>query len=188
MEFVPVQSYHKATLAQLYDNEGEARWDIEKLKKEIHSNKSLWNELLNTGYKERSKSFTGHQVSLIFKYLSRPILNLKNMKLLKIKNFDLLQRFDENHSLITNDFEQLDKIPEAALIQLGLRKHNMPEENEHYTFTENEDIYLLKKQDGFEIHCRKTFKLLEYIKDTKSLIVALLHYKNCLKNGYEKNN
>jgi hypothetical protein len=182
MEFVPIQSYHKATLAQLYDNEGEARWDIEKLKKEIHSCPDLVTELKNTGYKERAKSFTGHQISLIFKYLSRPILNLKNMKLLKINQFDLLSRFDEDNSRLANDFEKIDQLSEVVLMQLGLKLNNMPEANAHYTFEHNKDIYLFKKPDGFEIHCAKTFKLLEKITDTKSLIIALLHYKHCLKN------
>lgn len=178
MQFVPIQSYHKATLAALYDNEGEASWDIEKLAKEISSNPKLMEELKKTGYKERSKSFTGQQIAIIFNYISRPILNQKNRKLLKMENeLNLLDHFNANKNLLNDKMANIDEIPPAALSQMGLRYIQGPDCNDHYTFIYNPEIYLLKKPGCFEIHCRNTFKIIEKITETPALVLALLKYK-----------
>lgn len=178
MEFVPIQSYHKATLAQLYDNEGEVFWDTQKLKTEIDSNPELVKKLKETGYKERSKSFTGEQISLIFKYLSRPILNFKNMKLLKIKGFDLLNNFEMKPELLKNNIETLEKLSDAVLSGLGLRKNEDPDFNPYYIFGANESVYFIRDKKEFIMHDMHTFRVLKVIKTTEDLIKELLLLKN----------
>jgi hypothetical protein len=84
LQFVPIQSYYKSTLVELYNNEGEVGWNFRKLKNEINARKELLEKLEATGYNQTIKSFTAQQVSLIFKYISHPILNERNINLLKL--------------------------------------------------------------------------------------------------------
>lgn len=177
-EFVPVQSYHKATLAQLYDNEGEVFWDTQKLKTEIDSNPELVQKLKETGYKERSKSFTGEQIGLIFKFLSRPILTDKNRKLLKINTFNLLNNFEMKPELLTKDIEKLENISDAVLCGLGMRKKEGPDFNTHYVFTANESVYFIRDKKTFIMHDMYTFRVLKVIEKTEDLIRELLDLKN----------
>jgi hypothetical protein len=176
MEFVPVQSYYKATLAQLFDNEGEVKWNSDRLKDEINIRPELVGKLKETGYQKTSKSFTAQQVQFIFEYISRPILNEKNMRLLKINQFDLLDYHKNTKPIET--MEQISRLTDAILSSLGLVKSFDKEANTHYLFNGNTNVYLLKIKDGFEIHDLQTFRLIETVKTTEGLIRSLLALRN----------
>jgi hypothetical protein len=176
MEFVPVQSYYKATLAQLFDNEGEVKWNSERLRVEIDNRPELSLKLKETGYQKKSKSFTAQQVQLIFEYISWPILNKKNMRLLKINQFDLLDY--HKNTKPTETMEPILKLTDGLLSSLGLVKSFDKDANTHYLFNGNSNVYLLKIKDGFEIHDLQTFRLIETVKTTEGLIRSLLALRN----------
>ena len=87
MEYVPIQSYYKSTLAQFYSNEGEVIWTVFTLM--FHIKKSgCMAELVKEGYEPYSRGFTPAQVKLIFEYIHTPLLNDANRKLLKLINHE----------------------------------------------------------------------------------------------------
>jgi hypothetical protein len=179
MNYVPIQSYFKSTLAQIYNNEGEVKWDIDRLSEKINGNELLIKQLKECGYKERSKSFTAYQVSLIFKYLSHPILNQLNQKLLKMEKQDLLTRFENKQELITDKLERIEKLDDSILSDLGLRKNSCPDCNEHYLFVENNNYYFTRNKFGyFEMHNKDTLKCESVINNTAQLIGTLLRLRN----------
>jgi hypothetical protein len=177
VEFVPYASYFKATLIQLYNNEGEVKWDSRKLRKEIESKPELLESLKEIGYHKDSKGFTTEQIILIFTHISHPILNKPNMELLKLKPTVLLDHF-EQHPPNFVPMKMIKDLTPVTLCDLGLRRNWNADENPHYTFEGNANIYLLIKGNGFEFHNRLNFEKLEYVETVKELIEALLKYKN----------
>lgn len=180
MQLIPIQSYYKTTLAQLFDNEGEVSWDVQKLIRAITKNKSCISELKEAGYNSKSKSFTGEQVKIIFRYISRPILNKKNKKLLKIENrFKLLNWLEKNYNnLKLAEMEELKDIEEGVLIELGLRLNTGSDVNDHYYFTENDHYYFIRKNGHFLLHEKSSLKCIKTIKNTPELINTLIQLKN----------
>ena len=177
MEFVPIQSYHKATVAALYNNEGEVKWDIRTLKNAINKNTDLLSILKANGYKEKNKSFTAFQVELIFKHLSTPILNDKNMRLLKIEpkpEFDLLKYQGMHLGELT--LKPLDELKDGVLFDLGIIKNKDKPGN--YLFRYNPKICLKRTLTGFEFYDTETLESIRVVNDTKGFIVELQKLRN----------
>jgi hypothetical protein len=176
---VPIRSYYKTTLALLYDNEGEVNWSVAKLMKEIKSNEECLKKLTNTGYKSKSKHFTAEQVEIIFNHIGTPQLNTVNRKLLKIKSSSTLDYLETKwEKLKLDEMEEISKLPDAALSDIGMRRHS-GDCNDHYVFKDNEDYYFIKNNEGyFILRQRSTFKALETIKSTPRLVAVLLRLRN----------
>jgi len=180
IQVVSVQSFHKATLIQLFNNEGEVKWGNEKLNRRIFNNPKLSAEMKNAGYDKNQKDFTAAQVALLFKYISHPILNKANKRVLKIKDHKhgLLDNFENNPELICNDMEDIKKLEDGALSGLGLRKKNGGDLNPHYVFTDNDKVYFTKVDLGFKMHENATLRVVKVITSTEYLIKELLKLKN----------
>jgi len=180
IEYVPVQSYHKATVIALFNNEGQVNWDHLKLLRRINKNEELFNELKRSGYHRMQKDFTAAQVALLFKYISHPILNNANMKLLNIKapKYSQLIYFEENPELINRNLEYIHKLGDGALIGMGLRKKS-GDFNLHYEFIGNSKYYFTRDDNGyFEMKDRNTLKTIKLIESTDDLVLTLLKLKN----------
>ncbi len=181
IKYVPVQSYHKATIIALFNNEGEVNWDHLKLNRRVNNNIELSNELAKSGYDRMQKDFTAQQVALLFKYISHPILNGANRKLLGLKNYkhELLTNFENKPELINRNMEYITKLSDGVLSGLGLRKKNGGDLNLHYEFIDNINFYFTRTEDGFfKMHDRNTLKVIKSIESTDELVKTLLKLKN----------
>lgn len=180
-KLAPVQSYHKATLIALFDNEGEVKWDRVKLARHMNNNPDLIFELEDAGYIKSQQGFTAQQVALLFKYINHPILNEANRKLLKLTpiKHKLLDNFEKNNHLINRDMEYLPKLSDGALSGLGLRKKDGGDLNPHYEFVDNDHFYFIRTIDGFfDMHEYATLKVVKTIESTDELVRELLKLKN----------
>jgi hypothetical protein len=75
--------------------------------------------------------------------------------------------------------EKIENLKGAILCDLGLRRNESPDCNEHYTFTGNENYYfILTNQGYFELHNKRTLKKEQVISDTKMLMETLLRLRN----------
>lgn len=181
IQVVSAQSFHKATIIQLFNNEGEVKWNNEKLNRRIFNNPQLFLDMEKSGYNKNQKDFTAAQVALLFKYISHPILNTANRKLLKIApiKHKLLDNFENNTHLINRDMEYIAKLTDGVLSGLGLRKKEGGDLNPHYEFTDNDSVYFMRSKEGFfKMYDRNTLKKIKTIESTDELVRELLRLKN----------
>lgn len=180
IETVPVRSYHKATLIALYNNEGEVKWNYDKLSRRINSNEVLLSDLQNVGYDKDQKDFTASQVQILFSHISHPILNEENRSLLKInstknKLLNLIEKIMDNK---TSNFKTISEIDDKMLESLGLKHVDNPDFNNHYIFENDNDYYFIKNKDSIDVHVKSSLMVINTIKSTKILIQKLLKLKN----------
>lgn len=72
MEEFIIRTYTKKELALMYFPESYPRTAVNHLMAWIHLCTSLWNELLDMGYRKTSKVFSPKQVKAIVEYLGEP--------------------------------------------------------------------------------------------------------------------
>ncbi len=180
MERVPIQSFYKNTLANIFDNEGEVNYTVQIINAKIKANHVLAEMLENSGYVKTAHSFTPEQVALIFKHLHHPILNNKNRKLLNLKN-----RASKNSFLFTihkllptnnnANLKKLHQLSDAAINSLGLAKH--PKFN-FYTIENIENHCIFNKHKHVELCGLPDFNIIKKIHTTQELIEELVKLKN----------
>jgi len=174
--YVPIQSYYKAQIIELFNNEGEPKWDFRRLSKKMDSRPELIEELNEKGYDVNDKYFTGEQVRILFKHLGRPILSEKNRKYLNLKLDNTIR------NLITITMKNLDSnkllTDKKYLAQLGLQYQEGGDVNPHFNFSENTDYYFMPS--GNELLLRKYGSMdnIAQIKNTESLLSELSKIAN----------
>lgn len=68
----PVKPYYKRDLAVAYAPDITPVAALNRLSAWIHHHKTLYRELVDSGYADRQRIFNSVQVGLIFRYLGRP--------------------------------------------------------------------------------------------------------------------
>ncbi len=174
--FVPIKSYFKQEILELFNNEGQPKWDLRRLNRKIENNELLLQELEKIGYEKKDQFFTGEQVQVIFKYLGRPVMTEKNQRYFKrhypdksleiIKLFNKIRTHISNATLLTNTDD---------LAWFGLHFINGGDFNPHYKFTHNPKYYfeLSRDEKTFYLKSFKTLMIEDEINTTDKLIVII---------------
>jgi hypothetical protein len=68
----PIRAYTKVELAQLYNPHLSDETSLQQLRRWLHHNPALMDELRAAGYRPARHSFTPREVAIIFRYLGEP--------------------------------------------------------------------------------------------------------------------